>query len=146
MPWAPRDLSMLSAALRSYVDARAGALLAARKNLGINELDARVLLYILDHPGARPVEVKNRFGLTSAGTTVLTDRLVERGAVRRNPDPDDRRSVRLEATIDVAADPWSALTRFDDDFEAAVLGLEPDEAEQSATLLSRLMALVGDRR
>ena len=141
----PRELSPLGAALRAYLDARASALLAARKELGINELDARAFIHILENPGLRPVEVKNVFGLTSAGVTVLIDRLVERDVVRRDPDPDDRRSVRLVATVDLGDSPWAALTQFDEGFEAAVLGLAAGEADSSAELISRLTALAGTR-
>lgn len=145
MTAAPRELSPLGAALRAYLDARASALLAARKELGVNELDARAFIYILEHPGVRPVEVKTAFGLTSAGVTVLIDRLVERDVVRRDPDPADRRSVRLVATIDLGDSPWAALTRFDDDFEVAILGLESGEADSSVELITRLTALAGAR-
>ena len=141
MTSAPRELSPLGAALRAYLDARASALLAARKQLGINELDARAFIHILENAGVRPVEVKTAFGLTSAGVTVLIDRLVERGVVRRDPDPADRRSVRLVATIDLGDSPWSALTRFDDGFEAAILALGPGEADTSVELITRLTGL-----
>jgi DNA-binding MarR family transcriptional regulator len=141
----PRALSPLGAALRGYLDARSTALLTARKELGINELDARAFVHILENPGIRPVEVKNVFGLTSAGVTVLIDRLVERDVVRRDPDPDDRRSVRLVATIDLGDSPWSALTSFDDGFEAAVLGLGSEECDSSVELITRLTRLAGNR-
>lgn len=139
----PPQRSALGTALRAYLDARAAALLVARKALGINELDARALLHVLAHPGIRPVELRTVFGLTSAGVTVLTDRLVERGVLRRDPDADDRRSVRLVATVDIGAPPWNALTRFDDAFEAAVKELDDDSANVSADLITRLMRAVG---
>lgn len=128
----------LAVALRQYLDARSNALLAARKELGINELDARALLYLLDHPGAKPSDLRTVLGLTSAGVTVLTDRLVTRGAVRRDPDPDDRRSVRLTATVDIAAPPWSALTSFDIGLETAIRELETSDTERLAVIISDL--------
>lgn len=130
--------STLGVALRQYLDARSTALLAARKSLGINELDARALLHIVDHPGAKPSELRDVFGLTSAGITVLVDRLVDREAVCRDPDPDDRRSVRLTATVDIAEPPWSALTSFDVGLESAVTELDAQEADRFAELLSGL--------
>lgn len=140
-----RELSPLGSALRAYRDARSTALLAARKELGINELDARAFIHILEHPGLRPVQIAKIFGLTSAGVTVLIDRLVEHGVVRRDPDPEDRRSVHLVATIDLGDGPWAALTNFDDGFEAAVLGLGAGEADSSAELIAKLTRLVGTR-
>lgn len=138
-----RASSALGLALRQYLDARSTALLAARKALGINELDARALLHVLDHPGTRPSDLKTTFGLTSAGVSVLTDRLVERGALRRDPDPDDRRSVRLTATVDVASEPWSALTRFDLGFEEAVRELGDGVADDAAALIRQLAERAG---
>jgi DNA-binding MarR family transcriptional regulator len=138
MSAAKRGASALSVALRGYLDARATALLAARKALGINELDARALLYLLDNPGSKPSALSTVLGLTSAGVTVLTDRLVGRDIVRRDPDPADRRSVRLTATVDIAQAPWSALTAFDTGLEGAVSELDSVEAERLAELLSGL--------
>ena len=37
-------------------------------------------------------------GVTSGNVTGIVDRLVEQGLVIRNPDPEDRRVIRLEAT------------------------------------------------
>lgn len=130
--------SALVVALRGYLDARATALLAARKELGINELDARALLHLVDHPGTKPSELRTIFGLTSAGVTVLTDRLVDRGIARRDPDPADRRSVRLSATIDLGEPPWSALTVFDSGIESAVGELDAAEADRIAELIGGL--------
>jgi len=130
--------SALGLALRGYLDARATALLAARKALGINDLDARALLHLIDNPGAKPSSLSAVLGLTSAGVTVLTDRLVARDVVRRDPDPTDRRSVRLTATVDIAEAPWSALTAFDAGLEGAVTELDAADAERLAELLSGL--------
>ncbi len=138
MSHASRTRSALAVALREYLDARSHALLAARKALGKDELDARALLYLLDNPGTKPSDLRTVLGLTSAGVTVLTDRLVSRDAVRRDPDPDDRRSVRLTATVDVAGPPWSALTSFDTGLETAVGELDAGESERIAELLSGL--------
>ena len=136
---APRPAaSALSIALRGYLDARATALLAARKALGINDLDARALLYLVDNPGSKPSALSAVLGLTSAGVTVLTDRLVGRDIVRRDPDPADRRSVRLTATVDIAEPPWSALAAFDTGLESAATELDADEAERLAELISGL--------
>ena len=130
--------SALSVALRGYLDARATALLAARKSLGINELDARALLYLLDNPGSKPSALSAVLGLTSAGVTVLTDRLVGRDVVRRDRDPADGRSVRLTATVDIAQPPWSALAAFDTGLESAASELDAVDAERLADLIAGL--------
>lgn len=116
-------------ALAAYVGARATAITAARRELRIGEGDASALLHIADNPGIRPSELSTHLGITSAGVTALIDRLIERGIVRRDPDPVDRRVNRITATIDIESRPWDSLTRFDRDFDQ-VVG-EGDEADNA---------------
>ncbi len=127
--------SPLTAALHRYVDARAAALVSARHALGVNELDARALLYIAAHHGARAGDLRDYLGITAAGVTTLIDRLVARDAVSREIDPEDRRVSRLTAIADLRADPWSVLTRFDDAFLAAVHESEPADTVRLADAL-----------
>lgn len=134
--------SGLGQALQRYIAARQASILAARRMLGINELDARALLYIAEHPGARPSALREYLGITSAGVTTLVDRLVQRDAVRRDVDPDDRRVNRLTVTVDLSREPWSALTRFDTDFEAAVAAEPGAGVEQFARILDELTTKV----
>lgn len=137
-------------ALQHYTQVRNAALIAARKELRIGELDARALLFIADHPSTRPTALREHLGITSAGVTTLVDRLTERGAVRRDLDPDDRRVNRLTVTVDLMAEPWSALTRFDRAFAAAVdaadtTGGGPTSA-QLAAALDRFTSVAAERR
>ncbi len=132
------DHSSLAGALSRYVEARAAALIEARRVLHINELDARALLFVAAHPGTRPGTLSSALGITSAGVTTLVDRLVQRGAVRRDVDDADRRVNRLTVTIDLAEAPWSALTRFDDAFAAAASSGDPDSADRLARMLDSL--------
>lgn len=125
----------LALALRRYVDARNAALIAARLVLGVNELDARALLHIAANPGARPGDLRDYLGITSAGVTTLIDRLVQRGAVRRDVDADDRRVSRLTVIADMKGEPWGVLSRFDDAFSEAIGGSDPDDAGRFATAL-----------
>ena len=130
--------SALTLALRSYADARHASLIEARQVLGVNELDARALLFIANHPGSRPTSLREYLGITSAGVTALVDRLENRGAVRREVDPDDRRVSRLTATVDLSAEPWSALTRFDTNLERALAGADAADTERLAALVVAL--------
>ncbi|WP_308798229.1 MarR family winged helix-turn-helix transcriptional regulator [Agromyces silvae] len=137
----------LASALQQYVQARSAALLLARKELRIGELDARALLYIADHPGTRPTSLREYLGITSAGVTTLIDRLIERGAVRREVDAEDRRVNRISVTVDLAGDPWSALTRFDRDFSAAIdAGDQRAMAEFATALAALTMTVTGAGR
>jgi DNA-binding MarR family transcriptional regulator len=130
----------LAAALHRYVEARSAALIDARRTLRVNELDARALLFIADRPGTRPGTLRDYLGITSAGVTTLIDRLVERGAVRRDIDPDDRRVNRITATVDLADEPWSALTRFDDALARAMSDDDPTDTERFAEKLDALIS------
>ncbi|MFE5409508.1 MarR family winged helix-turn-helix transcriptional regulator [Microbacterium sp. NPDC056569] len=129
------DDSSLTGAMLRYVHARTAALNQARRELRINEVDARALLFVVEHPGTRPGTLSSFLGITSAGVTTLIDRLIERGAVRRDVDPTDRRVNRITATVDFGAAPWSALTRFDDAFHLAATASDPDDIRQFAAAL-----------
>jgi hypothetical protein len=65
---------------------------------------------------------------------------VGREVVRRDVDPSDRRVSRITLTIDLSADPWSSLTRFDDDFDGAVASSDLEQTQQLAEFLESLTA------
>ncbi|WP_243227586.1 MarR family winged helix-turn-helix transcriptional regulator [Microbacterium sp. CIAB417] len=130
--------SKLSRALTEYSAARNDALVAARKELRISEVDARALLFVVDNPGVRPTALRDHLGITSAGVTSLVDRLVERGLVRRDSDAEDRRGNHITAIVDLAEEPWSALTAFDRRFESVVEAQLGSRSDELAALLTRL--------
>jgi DNA-binding MarR family transcriptional regulator len=56
-------------------------------------------LFILENaPGVSPKQVSETLGINKSATTMLIDRLEQAGLVRREPDDDDHRSIRLFAT------------------------------------------------
>jgi DNA-binding MarR family transcriptional regulator len=130
--------SKLRLALMRYIDARQASIIQARRDLGVNELDARALLFIRSNPGTRPTALREYLGITSAGVTTLVDRLVQHRAVRRDVDEDDRRVNRLTLTVDLDTEPWSALTRFDAQFERALAASGCEEADRFAEALDTL--------
>lgn len=132
--------SSLGRVLLAYGEARRIAGIEARRELAVNELDARALLFVADNPGARPSHVRDHLGITSAGVTTLIDRLVQRGAVRRDLDDEDRRVNHITAIVDLDAPPWSLLRDFDGRIDAAVEAMDPAEAERMASLLARVLA------
>ncbi|WP_329052077.1 MarR family transcriptional regulator [Amycolatopsis sp. NBC_01488] len=78
-------------------------------------------------------------GLEKSSLTGLVDRAVRRGLVRREPDPDDRRAVRVVLTDegrDLAADFYAATCRRVDDLAAGWSG--PDR-DRLAALLGRVV-------
>lgn len=136
----PSPGSELGRALLSYGEARRVAAGEARRELSLNELDARALLFVAENPGARPTHVRDHLGITSAGVTTLIDRLVQRGAVRRDLDDEDRRVNHITAIVDLDTPPWSQLRAFDTAVEEAISALDPDEARRVAKLLAHITA------
>lgn len=132
--------SALGRSLLAYGEARRTAAADARRALSLNELDARALLFVADNPGARPSHVRDHLGITSAGVTTLIDRLVQRGAVRRDLDAADRRVNHITAIVDLDAPPWSALRAFDAGIEDAVARLDPILAGRVAQVVDELVA------
>lgn len=130
----------LIAALGAYLQCRTISLAAARKQLGINEMDAKAILFVADNPGARPSQLKDHLRVTAAGVTTLVERLVQRGIFRREFDQNDRRVNHIHLVVDVTAEPWSLLTKFDDDCQTAASGLDPDVATQFAAFLETTLA------
>lgn len=127
-------------ALQRFTDARNAAMIAARKGLGVNEVDARALLYIAANPGTRPTHLRDHLGITSAGITTMIDRLAGRGVVRRDVDEDDRRVNRISLAVDLSDEPWSALTRFDMRLAEAAEAMGIDESHRFGTALDELVA------
>ncbi|MCD2170774.1 MarR family winged helix-turn-helix transcriptional regulator [Microbacterium sp. JC 701] len=135
----PSPGSDLSRALLAYGEARRTAAAEARRVLSLNELDARALMFVAENPGARPSHVRDHLGITSAGVTTLIDRLVQRGAVRRDLDDEDRRVNHITATVDLDAEPWRHLRAFDAGIEKAVADLDPAHAAIAASVIDQLI-------
>ncbi|WP_307450655.1 MULTISPECIES: helix-turn-helix domain-containing protein [Microbacterium] len=135
--------STLGRALLAYGEARRIAAAEARRELALNELDARALLFVAENPGARPSHVRDHLGITSAGVTTLIDRLVQRGAVRRDLDDDDRRVNHITATVDLDTPPWCALRAFDARIEEAIADVDTADARRMAALLALIVEAVG---
>jgi DNA-binding MarR family transcriptional regulator len=60
----------------------------------------RVLAYLSGAPGASLSEVADFVGVTGATASAMVDRLVRRGLVAREGNPEERRRLRLELTND----------------------------------------------
>jgi DNA-binding MarR family transcriptional regulator len=65
--------------------------------LGLSYTDAAVLQLCARAP-TRVSEVGRAIGVTAAGATDVVDRLESRNLVRRSPDTNDRRAVRIRLT------------------------------------------------
>ena len=80
--------------------------------------------------------------LSSAGMTKRLDALEGRGLIRRLPDPDDRRGVRLELTADGRRIVDRAVTANTVAEQELMRGLDAREGKLLAALLRKLMATV----
>ncbi|TPX01683.1 MarR family transcriptional regulator [Schumannella luteola] len=116
---------------------------AAREKLQISQQDARALEYIALNPGVRPGVLREYLGITSAGVTTLTDRLVRRGVVSREADENDRRATHLTASIDLDVEPWSTLTAIDRELEQAIVDSDAHDVAAATDLLERLLGALG---
>lgn len=69
---------------------------------------------IITHPGTTMSELKERRGTSAANISKLIDGLVDDGLLQRQPDPEDRRVVRLYATTEgtnLVAEEWEKFQR-----------------------------------
>ena len=97
----PRLVFLTTAAerqMRRWIARRGGHTGAPGNGHGIGAPAAGVLLHLADHPGATIGEVTAALQASPAGTSGLLVRMEGAGLVRRRPDPDDGRTVRLDLT------------------------------------------------
>jgi DNA-binding MarR family transcriptional regulator len=86
-----------------------------------------------------PGHLAEDLGLSSGAMTNRLDRLEEAGLVRRLPDPDDRRGLKVELT-DAGWQAWQDSVGVQAQKEALVASaLDPAEKEQLNNLLRRIM-------
>lgn len=118
---------------------------AVGRALGVGPADMRCLDWLSD--GARTAgELAVATGLRPAATTVLIDRLTERGFVRRVPSPDDRRKVLVELTEEGRAKVWSAYGPLVDEGGAVFDGVGVAQLRAWSALLDEMTALTDRHR
>lgn len=100
----------------------------SRSSSGMGESDFLALQLLLEgevtHRAVSPKDLRERLGITSAATTMLVDRLVGSGHVRREQHPTDRRALILRPTS-LGLEPYPSL--------AALNALLSDQAESLST-------------
>jgi DNA-binding MarR family transcriptional regulator len=94
---------------------------------------------------ASPGALVRATGVTSGTMTNRVDRLVTRGLVRRDSDPDDRRSVRVELTPEGRTTVDGALVDLLDAEHELLAGLAERDRTALADSLRRLLASYADR-
>jgi len=112
----------------------------ALKPYGLTRLKWLAIGIVADNEGFSQAELATRLELKSAATGKLVDRLVERGLVKRQSDPGDRRAYRLFATkksnaLLLELEPMGASLR-----ESILHGLNETEFSALTNTLTRIKA------
>jgi DNA-binding MarR family transcriptional regulator len=129
--------------LRQWVTARVQSS-GAHRGLSLRQYAA---LHGIREGASSPSELARLWQVTPAVLTGIVDRLESRGLVRREPDPMDRRRLRLALTedgLEASLDVERALT---DDLAVQLAMLTPGELAElgrSLDLLQRLVATLRD--
>lgn len=99
-----------------------------------------VLRHVLDHPGSRVQDIARSLLLAPTNVSTMITRLVELGLVRKEPDPEDRRVVRVFATTRSLAGRTAVSEIWAQVYRDAASSLSDD---QRAALEAALPALRG---
>ncbi len=81
--------------------------------LGVSPAEGHLLSYLRSYAPCPITEIVRVFGIRPSTMTSILERLDERGLLTREPDPEDRRSVRISLTREgrVVADRINRLVR-----------------------------------
>lgn len=93
------------------------------RELGVSPLEGHVLTYLRKYAPAPVGELVRVFGLKQSTFTSLLDRLERAGLVRREPNPEDRRSLLVHITDrgrELTSRLNRLLERLEDDIRARV--------------------------
>ncbi|WP_144722620.1 MarR family winged helix-turn-helix transcriptional regulator [Cellulosimicrobium sp. TH-20] len=137
----PRLVFLTTAAerqMRRWIARRGSARTTGDGGPGLGSAAAGVLLHLAAHPGATIGEVTAALQASPAGTSGLLARMERADLVRRRPDPDDRRTVRLDLTPTGTAaldDVRAALAELNDRLTE---GFTPDELATVARWLEHV--------
>ena len=140
-----RGVAVLNA-LRRYRAAETAMRRRTRDSMGMGETDLLALRYLLE-AGRRgeivtPKELAARLDISSASTTVLIDRLVKSGHVRRDPHPSDRRSIMVVATPSSDDEVRHTLGRMHERMLEVAESLTPQQSEAVVEFLTRMREAV----
>ena len=133
----------------SFLDRRVGA---AFETAGLSRTEADLLAALLRSPDrlVPPSRLASALICSTGTMTNRLDRLEKGGLIRRRPDPDDRRGVLIELTMQGRKTITTAMAARDKVLPELVPGLTLPERRQLAKLLRKLMveiegAPVGER-
>ncbi|MEV5317107.1 MarR family transcriptional regulator [Streptomyces sp. NPDC052687] len=108
------------------------------RRFGLTPQQGQLLCVLMPQPYGMS-ELGSMLGLAKSSLTGLVDRTAQRGLVRREADPRDKRAVRVRLTEEgavLAGQFYDAACRR---IEELPSGLAPAEREQLAALLARVV-------
>ena len=98
------------------------------------------MMYISHHPGCSLSDLASRTGATNSATSKIVEGLVERGFVKRETDPKDRRKITLCLTAAGQADKDS-VDKMAESFVSQRLGALSQDERQT---IGEAMKLLGN--
>ncbi len=103
--------------------------------------ELEVLRYVMDTPGTPLSTMARELGLQTSNASVVVRNLVARELVEREPDPDDRRSVRLLPTMNAQHGMARIESSWTELLAVALENLSPDERDKLAAAGPALISL-----
>lgn len=116
-------------------------LFLARSSLNLSRTEIGVLWATSSHP-QRITDLAAAEGVTQPAMTLLVDRLQERGWLKREPDSEDRRVVRVSATPSGVKALGHARAEYRAFFHEEMVSLQNEEIEVLASAIDVLDKLV----
>ncbi len=136
------EASAVMEALRSYRAAEVAMRRRTRQAMDMGENELLVLRYLVRSRSTgelvTPVVLTRYLGITSASTTALLDRLERTGHISRSPNPDDRRSILIEATVKSDAEIRHTLTDMHDRMMTVVRDMDASERRAVVRFLTSM--------
>jgi DNA-binding MarR family transcriptional regulator len=94
---AAADPAEIGAALRDVLALATSFERKLGRTLSVNPTDLRAMEHLIASGALTPTELADRLDISTAASTLVVDRLVELGHVRRGPHPSDRRRILVRA-------------------------------------------------
>jgi DNA-binding MarR family transcriptional regulator len=140
-----RGIAVLNA-LRRYRAAESAMRRRTRDSMGMGETDLLAVRYLLAASRAgrsvSPKDLSAYLKISSASTTILIDRLVKSGHVRREPHPTDRRALVIIPTTTTDEEVRATLGKMHSRMMLVAESLSADDARVIAKFLDTIRAAV----
>jgi DNA-binding MarR family transcriptional regulator len=107
----------------------------------LSPTDLDVMRRVVHHPGSRVSDVADALGLAANNVSTSVRSLAARGLLAREPDPGDRRAVRLCPTAQALADRDAVEAAWGDLVESAMAQLDDRQQRALEDAVDALRAL-----